>query len=232
MKVCYDLHIHSALSPCADNDMTPVNIVAKASAAGIEMLAVADHNSIKNVKATMAVGEMLGVTVVPAMELQTKEEIHFLCLFEKFVDLNNFYNSIEFTKMKNREEIFGQQLIVNEDDEVVGHEDSLLLMSSNIAEYEISNCIKKFNGVAVPAHINREANGILAILGTIPNEYGAVELSSPIDKFERDKYVKDCVVIIDSDSHTLQNIGQEIHIFEIEDKSSKALLKYLNGGIN
>ena len=83
-KYRYDLHIHSALSPCADDDMTPVNIVATASALGIDIIAIADHNAIRNVEAAMEVGEALGVTVVPAFELQTNEDLHLLCLFPDF----------------------------------------------------------------------------------------------------------------------------------------------------
>ena len=84
MKIKYDFHIHSALSPCADNDMTPVNIVAYAKFNGLDMIAVADHNAIENVETAIAAGKAYGVTVVPAVEVQTAEDIHVLCLFKTF----------------------------------------------------------------------------------------------------------------------------------------------------
>lgn len=89
-KILYDLHIHSALSPCADNDMTPVNIGAMSSAKGLQIIAVADHNAIANVAAAREVGEALDVIVVPAVELQTQEDVHILCLFETFENLQGF----------------------------------------------------------------------------------------------------------------------------------------------
>ena len=90
MKIKYDFHIHSALSPCADNDMTPVNIVAYAKFNGLDMIAVADHNAIENVETAIAAGKAYGVTVVPAVEVQTAEDIHVLCLFKTFEQLKNF----------------------------------------------------------------------------------------------------------------------------------------------
>lgn len=231
MKVCYDLHIHSALSPCADNDMTPINIVAKASAAGLEMIAVADHNQISNVKATMNIGRILGVTVVPAMELQTTEDIHFLCLFENFDDLENFYNSIDFLTIKNNTEIYGDQLIINEKDEITGIELRLLSVSSNVNEYEIYEKVKKYNGIAIPAHINRDMNGIVNTLGEVPDTYKIVELSNECEDETIQKYSEKYKVIVDSDSHCLESIGKKHNIIEIKNNTSKALLKCLYGDI-
>ena len=83
MKIKYDLHVHSALSPCADNDMTPVNVVAYAKLNGLDMVAISDHNAIGNVEVALKAGEAFGITVVPAIEVQTLEDIHILCLFKK-----------------------------------------------------------------------------------------------------------------------------------------------------
>lgn len=99
-KILYDLHIHSALSPCADNDMTPVNIGAMSSAKGLQIIAVADHNAIANVAAAREVGEALDVIVVPAVELQTQEDVHILCLFETFENLQGFFDEISFKDLK------------------------------------------------------------------------------------------------------------------------------------
>ena len=122
MRIKYDLHIHSALSPCADDNMTPSNIVGFAKLQGLDAVAIADHNAIANVKVAMDVGDAFDVVVVPAMELQTAEDIHVLCLFEKFEDLQSFYNSIHFADIQNRAEIFGEQLILDEDDNILGKE--------------------------------------------------------------------------------------------------------------
>ena len=93
-KILYDLHIHSALSPCADNDMTPVNIGAMSSAKGLQIIAVADHNAIANVAAAREVGEALDVIVVPAVELQTQEDVHILCLSDSKLTPRWFYKGM------------------------------------------------------------------------------------------------------------------------------------------
>lgn len=232
MKIFYDLHIHSALSPCADNDMSLINIIAKASVAGIEMLAIADHNSIKNVKTAIKTGLYLGITVVPAMELQTSEDIHILCLFENFSDLEKFYNTLNFMPIENRPEIFGEQLVFDENGKIAETENRFLLSASDIAEYEVHNRVKSFNGVAIPAHVNREANGIVTSLGTVPENYKAIELSADCPTDIINNYTKDFKVILNSDSHCLDDIGKFLHIVDIENNTSKALLKYLNGDVN
>ena len=82
MKVYYDLHIHSCLSPCGEEEMTPNNIVNMAMIKGLDVIAIADHNASQNVAAATAVAKKRDIVVIPAMELQTAEEVHLLCLFK------------------------------------------------------------------------------------------------------------------------------------------------------
>lgn len=208
MKVRYDLHIHSALSPCADDDMTPSNIAGFAALEGIDIIAVSDHNAIGNVKSVMAAGEAYGVTVVPAIELQTVEDIHILCLFPTYEDLENFYGSVRFHFVENRPDIFGNQLLIDEDDNVTGTERRLLLNGSCVSSSDVKALADRFNGVAVPAHIDRDENGMIAILGTVTDEFTAVELSSRApDEMYRDYFVRySGRVLVDSDAHTLSDI--------------------------
>ena len=223
-KYRYDLHIHSALSPCADDDMTPVNIVATCSALGIDILAIADHNAIKNVEAAMEVGEALGITVVPAFELQTNEDLHLVCLFPDFERLEAFYKKINFTDLKNREDIFGRQLVINSDDEVVEIEDSLLLTSAEISENEAYDLALRYGGVCVPAHVDRESFGLLAMLGGIPPYYKSVEYSCD---GENDPNLKDLFILHDSDAHTLDSIGKGVHFIDLEEPTAEALIDFL-----
>ena len=76
-----DLHIHSCLSPCADDDMTPADAAGMARLAGADVAALTDHNSAANCPAFFAACEAYGVVPVGGMELTTAEEIHLVCLF-------------------------------------------------------------------------------------------------------------------------------------------------------
>ncbi len=226
MKINYDLHIHSALSPCAEDNMTPVNICGFAKINGIDMIAVADHNSIDNVEVALRAGKEYGVTVVPAMELQTEEDIHILCLFETFEGLRAFYDTLDFLDIDNRPEIFGNQLVFNDDNEVIACEERLLLASAKIRVSELAQRVREHGGAAVPAHIDRDANSILTTLGAVTEEFCAVELSKSADPMYIELYGETHNVIIGSDAHTLQEIKGSV--LELPECSAKALIQALN----
>lgn len=223
MKLKYDLHIHSALSPCADNDMTPANIVGYAKLQGIDVIAIADHNAIANVKVAMDVGRAFDVVVVPAMELQTAEDIHVLCLFENYNDLQSFYNSINFANIPNRAEIFGEQLILDEDDNVVDTEQKLLLVASKVSVEQVCLLAHQHNGIAVAAHIDREENGMVAILGAVAKDFSIVELS-PTATNGAQNYCQNKKIITNSDAHTLADIGKACGEIEAVERSVRGIM--------
>ena len=125
MKINYDFHIHSCLSPCGDNDMTPQNIVNMAKIMGYDAIALTDHNTSRNCPAVMKVGEEVGITVIPGMDLCTAEEVHIVCLFPELQNALDFSDYVYSTlpPVKNRPSVFGDQLICNEQDEVIGTEE-------------------------------------------------------------------------------------------------------------
>lgn len=226
MKVTYDLHVHSGLSPCAEKDMTPCNIVGFAKLNGLDMVAVSDHNSILNVKTALKAGEFYGITVVPAMELQTAEDVHVLCLFPTFETLEAFYGSIEFYEIENRPDIFGHQFVYNEEDEITGEEKRLLLNGSMVSCSEVYALADSFGGIAIPAHVDREENGMVAVLGAVTEEFTAVELSLKATEEQIAFYKRNYKVIIDSDAHTLEEMSSG-NTLELPEISAEALIKYL-----
>ena len=224
----YDIHIHSAVSPCADNDMTPVTIVGSAMLSGLDFVAIADHNSIAHVPVALKAGKAYGIKVVPAIELQTREDIHIVCLFEKYDDLVGFVDRIPFSQRPNQEEFFGEQLIFDEDDEVIGKEDRMLLDSADISCDDVPALIREFNGVAIPAHIDREGNSMLSILGTIVDGFPVVEFSTRASQEMIEEWSKTHGIVIDSDAHTLASISTRGQI-ELEEYTVKCFLDHLRG---
>lgn len=202
MKISYDFHIHSALSPCSDDSMSPCNIAAVASLKGLDAIAVTDHNAIANVLAAAEVCAALNIVFIYGVEVQTAEDIHVLAYFDTYATLEAFYKTLRFPDIKNRPEIFGRQLIINSDDVIIGEEGRFLLSSCDEGIYEICKRIIAMGGKAVPAHIDREANGIVAILGEVPQDLqvSALEFSPTASEAQKAKY-GEYRRLTDSDSH-------------------------------
>ena len=226
MKYRYDLHIHSALSPCAENEMTPVTIVGQAKIMGLDFVAIADHNAIGHVPLALRAGEEFEINVVPAVEIQTREDIHLLCLFERYDDLEKFFSEIPFSERKNREELFGEQLYFDEDDNIIGKEDRMLLDSAAVSCDGVRELAESCGGVAIPAHIDRDANSMLRILGDVPEAYRVVELSTRATDDEREYWTQRKTVLTSSDSHVLDTVS-EMGEIELGECTVSALIRAL-----
>ena len=220
----YDLHIHSCLSPCAENDMTPCNIAGLAALNGLQIVALTDHNSGKNCPAFYKAAKNYGVIPVAGMELTTAEEVHLVCLFPTLEDAMAFSEEIDKRRIrvKNRKDIFGDQLIMDEEDNVLGEEEDLLPNATTVSLDEAPELVERFHGVCYPAHIDREANGIIAILGELPKtpEFSAVEIR---DRENTEAYVKDHhlegkTVVVSSDAHMIEQLREKENYFELEDE--------------
>ena len=170
----YDLHVHSCLSPCGDNDMTPNNLVQMALLTGCDILALTDHNTCRNAPAALEAGERAGLLVIPGMELCTAEEAHVVCLFETLEGALDFdrYVYENMPHVPNRPEIFGEQRVLDGEDQQVGEEENLLLVSSFIGVDQVVELTARYGGVAFPAHVNRDSFSVIASLGAIPEEAG------------------------------------------------------------
>lgn len=228
MRLSYDLHMHSGLSPCGCEDMTPNNIVNMACLLGLDVIAVSDHNSAKNLPAIFRVAGEAGLTVVPAIEACTAEEVHMLCLFETLEGVLAFGEEIYryLPEIQNVPEIYGEQLILNELDEPVGEEPRLLINALTLGIEKVIPLAREYGGEAIPAHANKNANSIVANLGFIPPEYGfqCIELN-PMDQsfpFEGRR-------ITDSDAHYLEQIHDPVNFIDVSDKSAKAVVDFVRG---
>ena len=139
MRLFCDLHIHSCLSPCGDELMTPNNIAGMAMLKGLDAIAVADHNSARNLPALSRTCAGMGVLLLPAMELTTAEEVHLLSYFPTVEAALDFSEELHgcLPPIQNRPDIFGPQQVLNEDDEQVGTEETLLLSALSLTLDEL-----------------------------------------------------------------------------------------------
>ena len=222
MRYSYDLHNHSCLSPCADNDNTPNNIAGMAYLSGIKIVALTDHNTAKNCPAFFEAADRYGIIPVAGMELTTSEDIHLVCLFEELDSAMRFDEYIQSRRVfiKNRVDVFGDQLILNGEDEVIGNDEYLLPNATTISLDEAPDIIKSYGGVCYPAHIDRDSNGIIAILGTVPPTpvFSCVEIRSPekVKEYTERYSLSDKTVVVSSDAHYLTDINETNNFFELD----------------
>jgi 3',5'-nucleoside bisphosphate phosphatase len=179
-----ELHSHTVLSPCAEVEMIPPLIVQTAIEKGINLLAVTDHNASANVIAVQKAAQDTGLIVLPGMELQTREEVHLLCLFDTLEQLAAWQSLVNehLPPLENDIEFFGEQFVVDEAGDFIRRETRLLLTSSDLSLEEAIGAVDAIEGLAIPAHIDRKANGLLEILGFVPTgvKIEALEISRHI----------------------------------------------------
>jgi len=209
-----DLHIHTCLSPCAELDMHPKAIIEKAISTKLDIVAICDHNSSENVPYVIKASQGKNLKIFPGMEVTTSEEVHFLALFDSISDLSKLQ---EFVYLHlpgtNDEERFGIQAIVNEDGEVEGINDKLLIGATDVPLNDLLNYVHEQNGLAIASHIDRESFSVLSQLGFIDESinFDALEIT-PLTGFQqaREKYreLNNYSFIISSDAHFLKDIGR------------------------
>lgn len=220
MKYYYDLHIHSNLSPCGDKDMTPNNIVNMAYIKNLDIISVTDHNSCKNFPAVKKLCNKKNITVIPGLEVNSKEEVHLLCYFKDYKNCSEFSDIIyqSLPKIKNKSKIFGEQLIYNDKDEIIEKENILLTGASKYSINEIINLVKKYKGIVVPSHVNRRANGIIGVLGFIPEklDFKYIEISDIVNTKSLKNLQKNYKILKNSDAHKLEDISERNNYLEIE----------------
>ena len=170
ISLTYDLHIHSCLSPCGDDDMTPGNIVGMAAIKGLDVIAVTDHNSCRNCPAVMKLAQQFGVLAIPGMEINTSEEVHAVCLFPSLEQALAFDDYVyeRLMKFPNKEEIFGRQQLMDEEDREIGTEPYLLISSVDISFDRLWGLVRSYEGAMFPAHVEKDANSLIANLGFVP----------------------------------------------------------------
>lgn len=229
-----DLHIHSCLSPCADIIMTAGNIINKAVEQGLDIIAITDHNSAKNVAAAVEMAAGSTLKIIPGMEVESAEGVHLLCFFDQVEQLLTWQEEVyqSLPDMMNDEEYFGYQIITDQEDEFIAKEERLLATAVKISVEDIVKKITKLGGLVVPSHIDRPYNSILANLGFIPPgmEISTLEISKHVSEREieeRFPFIKEYSLISNSDSHYLIDIKPMMEFYMGEASLSEIRLAVL-----
>ena len=239
----YDLHIHSCLSPCGDDDSTPDSIAGIGELNGLDIMALTDHNTCKNCPAFFEAAHRHGVLPVAGMELTTAEDIHAVCLFPSLESAMEFDREIEKRRIliPNRVDIFGNQIICDSEDNVIGNEEHLLSNATTIGLEEAPALVESFGGICYPAHIDRSSNGVVAVLGAFPKfpKFICAEVHNGelLTEMSQTSSLPKERLIVSSDAHYLWNIKEKSEFFILDDipegsdKAGEYLLNFLKGSL-
>lgn len=230
MQLSYDLHIHSCLSPCGDDDATPGNLCGMAALIGLDAIALTDHNTCKNCESFLTAAEQYGIAAIPGMELTTLEEIHVLFYFRSLDEAMAFDAYVEprILPIPNRPKYFGNQLLYGPDDEPRGTFDTLLISATDISFDEAFRLAGRFHAVAVPAHIEKSSTSVLSQLGMIPDSI-RFQLAEIMDPEHSESLLREqpnlqgCRFLCSSDAHRLDALHEPEHFIECSGRSAAAV---------
>lgn len=230
-----DTHIHTCLSPCAELDMHPAALVEAAVGAGLDAIAVCDHNSAENVAAVQRAGKAAGLEVIPGMEITSSEEVHILGLLpdvEAAMALQSkVYKSLPG---RNDQNTFGMQVVANEFAEVLGFNEHLLAGATTMNVEAVVDAIHAVGGLAVASHVDREGFGIIGQLGFIPSELplDAIEVSwrTPLPT-ARASFCPEAErpILCASDAHEPKDVARAVSYILMEAASPAELRRALTG---
>ncbi len=208
----YDLHIHSVLSPCSDDEMTVNNIVNMSLIKDLDLIAITDHNSMKQLKVFREVAKGK-IDILLGVEIQSIDGIHLLAYFHPDYDIDKAQAYLDqyLIEKENNVEYYGSQLILNEYDEVVGSEQRLLISSLNRTTKQIIDDIHELGGKVILAHVYRKY-GYIQKYGTLDFELGFDGVEVHKDNYDvvLKEYpaLKDKLILCDSDAHYLAMINE------------------------
>ena len=222
MLVRADFHIHSCVSPCASLEMSPAAIAERAKEKGLDLVALTDHNTALNCPAFKVNCAAQGLWSLYGMEVTSSEEAHLVCLFE---DVDTALEFSEFVykympDIENKPEVFGDQVYVDENEEILGEVEKYLGNASGLSIDDVREEVFFRNGLFIPAHVDKPVFSIVSQLGFLPDaDYTAIEVFNPANAKDYAKYP----VISDSDAHYLDDVAKKQLYIDVEEKSFAAL---------
>lgn len=221
-----DLHIHTLLSPCGDLEMSPAAIVQRAADLSIDILGITDHNSTRHAPLIAKLAKEQGIFTLCGAEVTTREEAHCLAFFSDFEKLDDFQKYLDdhLPNIKNDTNIFGYQVVIDEQEMIVDEIEKLLISAIDQSIDQITKKVRELGGMFIPAHIDRPKFSLTSQLGFVPPGMDAdaleVSVHSSSQKICNDfPYLKKYSFVRGSDAHYINHIGSSCTLFEMEELS-------------
>ncbi len=237
MKLFYDLHLHSCLSPCGSEDMTPADLAAMCKLAGLDVVALTDHNTCGNCAAFCRAARRNGLLALAGMELCTREDIHIVCLFPTVEAAEACSSQVaqRLPAMPNDPAVFGPQVYMDDGDLILGEEPKLLAAAADIGVDQAAALAASYGGVAYPAHIDRPSFSLLGVLGLWEPSFGfpLAEVSRRCPpEFARRPDLRGVPLITASDAHYLDQVWSAEYAMDVPEATPQAVLDWIRRGGN
>jgi len=234
IKYFYDLHIHSVLSPCSDELMTPNNILNMSMLKKLDIIAITDHNSTKQLSVIEELKESYDFIIVPGVEVTVLENFDVLCFFRTFKDAIEFDEFLEKHLGENWNNFSEENQVITDIYDTPLRTFPKPLTSTTIPYNALVKEVKKYGGAIVLAHIDRKSSSALSSFNLEDIEFDAIEIQ-PFHKDEylaKNQYLLKYKTLHNSDSHSLLSISEQDFFVELEDKTIESFFKYLVGEKN
>ena len=229
MVLTADFHNHSCLSPCGSLELSPTVLVAEAVVKGVSVLALSDHNSARNTPAFEVLCQRAGIVPLCGLEVTTQEELHCLCLFADAPQAEAFGAFVEdhLLKVANKPEKWGDQIVVDADENVVDEVPFWLGMATDLPLTALGEFCLSAGGLFIPAHVDRLAQSVLSQLGYLPDlPYTALEVRVDAGGLE----TRGKTLVRGSDAHYAADVGTRTCQLEVEAPTFQAIRKALLNG--
>lgn len=230
-----DLHVHTVLSPCAEVEMIPPLIVRRARDLGLDIIGITDHNSAQNVQAVIDAADDTGLTVLPGMEVQSREEVHLVCLFDRVAQVLDWQEQVAaaLPDRENVEEFFGAQFVVDATGEYVSTEKRLLSTSTSLSVEQVVARVRDLDGIVLAAHVDRPSYSLIANLGWVPPglEIAGLEVSrlaDPLAVVQRFPQAAGFGLVVNGDAHRLEEMTART-MFKVQGPQVQELSRALAG---
>ena len=231
MKLYYDLHIHSILSPCADELMTPNNLLNMAMLKGLDIVAVTDHNSGKQLPTIKELENSYDFLFVPGVEVTVREGFDVLCYFRSYIEAQTFDQFLEQYLLDDWE-IYtkSDQVITNVYDEEVDLVDKPLTKTS-LSYHDLAQKVRSLDGCLVIAHIDRPSQSPLPAIDLSTLDFDAIELQGGLETSFTKEHPELTTyrILFNSDAHSLPMISEKEHFLDLPEKTIDAFFAYLRG---
>jgi 3',5'-nucleoside bisphosphate phosphatase len=233
MKYYYDLHIHSVLSPCADTLMTPNNIFNMANLKGLDMIAVTDHNSLKQLAVCHELSKSYDMLFIPGVEISVKEGYHVLCYFMNIKDALLFDRELEcyIEQTHYDTEVYGEQEIVNIHDEVIATYPFHLSNQTQLSLDNLKEVLNPYDHLLIYAHLDRPSYSGISNINKDPLD--GIELTHHVTyDFIKNHHLSKHHIVYNSDAHQITDILEKSNLnqMELESLTIEAFFKYFKNG--